>query len=95
MLIKNSFIKKVNKLLLSIITLIESFFNRLTILIKFKYKKKVNLKSIDKKITITVGTAVILILSYFLIPTFYDKNSVKNELKNQISEKFNLEVKFE
>jgi hypothetical protein len=95
MLIKNSFIKKVNKLLLSIITLIESFFNRLTILIKFKYKKKINLKSIDKKITITVGTAVILILSYFLIPTFYDKNSVKNELKNQISEKFNLEVKFE
>ena len=91
----NFLIKKSNKILLSTNKLIESFFNRLKILIDFKKKKKINLKQIDNKITLGVGLIVILFISYFLIPTVYDKNLVKIELEKQILKKYNLEVKFE
>ena len=36
-----------------------------------------------------------MILSYYLVPTFYNKDLVKVILTNQILEKYNLEVKFE
>ena len=95
MLKKKSLISKFNKLLISRIELIESFFNRLKNILKLKKKKKINLKSINNRITIGVGSLTILILSYFLIPTLYDNDLIKTNLKNQIIEKYNLEVKFE
>lgn len=95
MLKKNSLIKRFNKLLISIIELIESFFRRLENQLNLKKKKKIGLKEFDFKIPLILGSFVILILSYFLIPTVYDKNLIKTKLKNQIFEKFNLQVKFE
>jgi hypothetical protein len=92
---KISIIKKFNKLVLSVNERIESFFNDLIILASSKKKIKDYLRNIDKKITISIASVVILILSYFLIPTFYDKDLVKKKLTNQILKKFNLEVKFE
>ena len=91
----NFLIKKANKVLLSINNRIESFFNRLKDLINFKKKKKINLKKIDNRITIGVGLSLFLIIIYFLIPSFYDKNLVKTKLENQILKKYNLEVNFE
>ena len=91
---KISFIKNFNKLLLTLNTRIESFFNSIKILVNSKKKTKKNLTNIDKKILISVGSVVILVFSYFLIPTFYDKNLIKIKLTNQILEKYNLEVNF-
>ena len=88
-------IKKFNKRVLSIIERIESFFNNLKISINLKKNKKINLKKINNKILLYIGLLVFLVLSYFLIPTFYDKSLVKTKLENQVLEKYNLEVKFE
>ena len=35
------------------------------------------------------------IISYFLLPAFYDKNKIKAQLENQIFNKYNLEVKLD
>ena len=91
---KITLIKNLNKLLLSVNTRIESFFNNIKILVNLKKKTKKNLTNIDRKILISAGSIVILVVSYFLIPTFYDKNLVKIKLSNQILEKYNLEVNF-
>ncbi|MDB3888836.1 hypothetical protein N9341_04785 [Candidatus Pelagibacter sp.] len=91
----NFLIKKTNKLLLSINNRIESFFNRLKNLINLKKKKKIKLKKIDNRITLGVGLLLLLIIVYFLIPAFYNKNLVKTKLENQILKKYNLEVNFE
>jgi hypothetical protein len=87
--------KKSNKILLSINNRIESFFNRLKVLINFIKKKKINPQKIDNKIILSVGLLLILVISYFLIPTFYDKNFIKSKLENQILKKYNLKVNFE
>lgn len=90
---KKIFVKKFNKSVLSIIERIESFFNNLKVLINQKKNKKINLKNIDNKIPLYIGLFVFLVLSYFLIPSFYDKNLVKTKLESKILEKYNLEVK--
>ncbi len=95
MIKKNSFIKKFNKLLISINERIESFFNRIRFLVNLKRKRKINLTNVDKKIPIIFGSIVILVLSYFLIPTFYDNNLVKTKLESQILDKYNLQVRLE
>ena len=51
--------------------------------------------NIDKIFLISFGSVVILVISYFLVPTFYNKDLVKTKLVNQILEKYNLEVKFD
>ena len=92
---KNLLQKKFNKLLLSVNGRIESFFDNINLLIKSKKKIKGNLAIIERRILIVIGLVIVLVLSYFFIPTFYDKNLVKNKLENQILERYNLEVKFE
>ena len=86
--------KKFNKLLLSINKLIESFFNNISNLIKEYKKKNSRLKKINNLVFLCFGLLVISFSSYFLIPTFYDKNSVKLKLENQIINKYNLKVNF-
>ena len=84
-----------NKSVLSITKRIESFFNffRENFSSKKKYSK--NFKVIDKRIFISLGIIFILIISYLIIPAFYDKNKIKAELENQILDQYNLKVKFE
>lgn len=89
------FLKKINKLLISINELIESFFNTIDNIIKQKKKDKLNLRNIDRRINIFLLFIVLSIVSYFLIPTFYDKDRIKSSLEDQIYNKYNLEVKFE
>ncbi len=88
----NSFIKKINKLLLSVFEIIESFFNNLKIFFKFK-KGKIEIQDFEKKIFIVFGSSIILIISYFLLPALIDKKIIINKLESQILEKYNLEVK--
>ena len=92
MIKKNLFIKKFNKSLISIIERIESFF---TYYFEFFKKNKKNKKIIDKRIFIAAGSIVILIISYFLTPAFYDKRILKINLEKRILDKYNLEVKLD
>ena len=43
-----------------------------------------------------MGSAILVlfILSYFLIPTIYDKNLISAKIKNQISNRYDIEIKF-
>ena len=84
-------IKKIKKQILSINDLIESNFNKLKY-IKSNYKRI--LFSKDNRVFLALGIAVILTLLYFLIPTFYNKNIIKSQIKNQIFKNYNIEIKF-
>tara|TARA_Y100000389_G_scaffold190530_1_gene215472 strand:+ start:390 stop:1877 length:1488 start_codon:yes stop_codon:yes gene_type:complete len=92
---KKLFKIKFNKIFISINTRIESFFNYFTNFKHLKIKKKIKFNTIDKRIFISIGSIVILILSYFLMPVLYNEKIVKILLENQISKKHGLEVKFE
>ena len=92
---KNIFNIKVSKLVLSITKRIESFFNY------YKYSKSSKKKDLnfwntplDKKIFIFSGI-IFIVITYFLLPAFYDKNEIKDQLKNQLLQKYNLEVKLD
>ena len=86
--------KNLSKILISTNTLIESFFTKISKLLKIKKKSKTSLKKVDKRITISISLIVFLFLGYFLLPTFYNKNEIKSLIENQINEKYNLQVKF-
>lgn len=89
---KQNFIsKKLRRIILSTNTSIENYFNLLkTFLHNFK-KFKINNNS---KVFIAIGVTVIFIISYFLIPTTYNKENIKQNIKNQILKKYNIDIKF-
>ncbi len=86
----NLLIKKIKQLFLSINTAIESYFN------KFKLFKK-NFKKFEfirnNRVFFGISAVVILTLSYFLVPTTYDKNIIQTKIKNQISKKYGIDIK--
>lgn len=81
--------KKLKKHFLSTNELIESYFNKFSQLINDFKKSKL---SANSRIILVIGTVVILTLSYFLIPTFYDENIIKKKIKNQVLKKYNIEL---
>jgi len=83
--------KKLTKRILSINDLIESNFNKLKYF-KSNYKKII----LNKENRVFLGSAVVVILtlSYFLIPTFYDKEKIKSQIKNQIFKNYGIQIKF-
>ncbi len=83
--------KKFKQRFLSINNSIESYFN------KFKsFKSNFKKNNIIRNNRVFFGTAavVILTLSYFLLPTLYNKDVIQVEIKNQILKKYNIDVKF-
>ena len=89
---KHNFLnKKVKKQILSINDLIESNFNKLKY---FRSNYKKILLSKENRLVLVIGTVVILTLSYFLIPTFYNKEIIQSQIKNQILKNYNLDLKF-
>jgi len=87
----NLLIKKVKRQFLSINDLIESNFNKLKYF-KSNYKKILLIK--ENRLILGVGATVILTLSYFLIPTFYNKDTIQSQLKNQILKNYGVQIKF-
>ena len=87
----NLFAKKIKRQFLSINNLLESYFNNLTLFIKNIKKKKLGTNS---KVILGFGISLILILSYFLIPTFNNKNLIQTEIKNHIFKKYNIDLNF-
>ena len=87
----NTFFKKVKKQLLYINTSIESYFNKLKY---FKSNYKKILSTTNNKLIAGLGIVVILTLTYFLLPTFYDKSLVQSEIKKQLIKKYDISIKF-
>ena len=77
--------------MISINASIESYFNKLKDFISNIKKSKFSKYNIT---FLTIGGIVILTLSYFSLPSFYDKNLIQKEIENQIKKKYNFEVKF-
>ena len=88
---KNLFLKKLNKLVLSINKGLESFFNFFKE--NFFNKKKRNFQAIDKRIFLALSLIFLTTMSYFLAPAFYNKDKIKAQIEKQISNKYNLQVK--
>ena len=87
----NQFIKKLKSQFVSINNTIESYFNNLKFFIKDLKKRKL---SQNNKVFLASGLVVILGISYFLIPTLYNKELVQLEIKNQIFKKYQIDIKF-
>ncbi len=87
----NSLIKKIKKQFLTINDLIESYFDKISLLKsnikKFKFDK-------NNSIFLAFGIIVILSLSYLLMPTLYDKNMIQSKIKNQILKNYNINLTF-
>lgn len=95
MLKKNLFQKILNKLVLSTTKRIESFFSLFRD--NFSYKKFFFKfpKNVNKKVFLSLVAMFTAVISYFLIPAFYDENKIKAQLENQILNKYNLKVKLD
>lgn len=87
----NLFTKKLKKQFLSVNNSIESFFNQINLLISKIKKSKFDPNS---KSFLIFGIIVILIVTIFSIPSFYDKNIIQSKINNQISEKYKFDIKF-
>tara|TARA_B100000989_G_scaffold211103_1_gene160199 strand:- start:492 stop:1979 length:1488 start_codon:yes stop_codon:yes gene_type:complete len=87
----NQFIKKLKSQFVSINNTIESYFNNLRIFIKDLKKAKL---SQNNKAFLISSLIVLLIISYFLIPTLYNKELIQLEIKNQIFKKYKIDLNF-
>ena len=87
----NQFIKKLKSQFVSTNNTIESYFNNLKFFIKDLKKRKL---SQNNKAFLTSTFIIILIVSYYLIPTVYNKELIQLKIKNQIFKKYNIDIKF-
>ncbi len=89
---QNLLSKKIGKQILSINNLLESYFNSLRRFIldtkRLRFDK-------NNKVFLVIVSIIFLTLVYFLIPTAYNKELIQKEIKNQIYQKYNIEVKFD
>ena len=79
--------KKLKQRFLSINDSIENTFN------KIKYLKKSEIIK-NNRVFFGIAAAVILTLSYFLLPTIHDKDVIQSKIKNHVLKKYNFDVKF-
>ena len=89
---QNPLFKKISKKILSINNLLENYFNSLRHLIlnakKFRFDR-------NNKVFLAIISVVFLTLIYFLIPTAYNKALIKKQIKNQINQKYNINIQFD
>ena len=84
--------KKIKKQILSINELLENNFNKLKY---FKSNYKKILLNKDNRVFLFLGILVILTLSYLSLPSFYNKEIVRSEIKNQLLKNYDIELKLE
>lgn len=82
--------KKIKKQILSINDLFENIFNKLKY---FKSNYKKILLNKNNRVFLFVGILVILTLSYLSLPSFYNKETVRSEIKNQLLKNYNIGLK--
>ena len=84
--------KKIKKQILSINDLFENNFNKLKY---FKSNYKKILLNKYNRVFLFLGILVILTLSYLSLPSFYNKETVRSEIKNQLLKNYNIRLKLE
>ena len=88
---QNLLTKKISKQILTINNLLESYFNSLRSFI-------LNVKRVrfdkNNKVFLAIVAVIFLTLIYFLIPTAYNKELIQKDIKNQIFQKYKINVKF-
>ena len=89
---QNLLSKKIGKQISTINNLLENYFNSLRRFIldlrRLRFDK-------NNRVFLTIVSTIFLTLIYFLIPTAYNKELIKKEIKNQIYQKYNLAIKFD
>ncbi len=88
---QNLFAKKLKKQFLSINDSIESYFNNLKSI--KSYLKKSRITDNYRVFFIFLG-CVIFVMSYFSIPSFYDKDLIQLKIKNHAFKKYNIDLNF-
>ena len=83
----NSFLKK----LVSINDSIERNFNKIN---PFILKIKKSKFDPNNKNFLFFGITIMLVFTFFSIPSFYDKNIIQSKVKDQIFNKYDIEVRF-
>ena len=88
---RNLLTKKISKQILSINNLLESYFNSLRSFIlnvkRLRFDK-------NNKVFLAIVAVLFSTLVYFLIPTAYNKELIQKDIKNQIFQKYKINVKF-
>ena len=89
---QNLLSKKIGKQISTINNLLENYFNSLR-----RFILDVKRLRFDKnnRVFLTIVSIIFLTIIYFLIPTAYNKELIKKEIKNQIYQKYNLAIKFD
>ena len=89
---QNLLSKKIGKQISTINNLLENYFNSLR-----RFILDVRRLRFDKnnRVFLTIVSIIFLTIIYFLIPTAYNKELIKKEIKNQIYQKYNLAIKFD
>ena len=87
----NLLAKKIKRQFLSINNLLESYFNNLTLFLRNLKKNKLGTNG---KVILVTGVSIILFLSYFLLPTFNNKDKIQAEIKNHILQKYDININF-
>ncbi len=82
--------KKIKQKYLSINDSLENYFSELN----FKSKLRKNNILANNRVFFGLSAVLILTLSYFLLPTLYNKDIAQVEIKNQILKKYDVRVKF-
>ncbi|WP_145597090.1 hypothetical protein [Candidatus Pelagibacter sp. FZCC0015] len=83
----NFFLKYLKKITTFINNLLEKNLNKLNFKnLSFLFK--------NNKIILTFVALFVILISYLLLPTFYNQNDISNKLKNEIQSKFDLNFKF-
>ena len=72
---------------------IESFFDQFKELKKYNQNKKI-FNIFEYKKTFALIIIFILSSSYFILPSFYNKDEIRTLIKDQISSKYGIDIKF-
>ena len=72
---------------------IESFFDNFKNLKKFNQNKKKPFY-LEIRTASIVGLITLTILTYFILPVFYEKKEIRSFLKNQVYQKYEIDIKF-
>ena len=89
---QNLLSKKIGKQISTINNLLENYFNSLRRFIldarRLRFDK-------NNRVFLAIVSIIFLTLIYFLIPTAFNKELIEKEIKNQIYQKYNINVKFD